>query len=90
MRVGSLFTGVGGFDLGFERAGMECAWTVEYDKQARSVLRKQWPDVPHYQDIHDVGRSLRPIQHEPRDRNMSDAKERERGGPTNFTSLPAG
>jgi DNA (cytosine-5)-methyltransferase 1 len=54
-RVGSLFSGVGGFDLGLERAGMECAWTVEYDKQARSVLRKHWPDVPHYEDVHDVG-----------------------------------
>ena len=54
-RFGSLFSGVGGFDLGFERAGMKCAWTVEYDKQARSVLRKRWPDVPHYEDVHNVG-----------------------------------
>jgi len=54
MRVGSLFSGVGGFDLGFERAGMKCAWTVEYDKQARSVLRKHWPEVSHYEDVHDV------------------------------------
>ena len=63
MRFGSLFSGVGGFDLGFERAGMKCAWTVEYDKQARSVLRKHWPDVPHYEDVHNVGPSqLTPIQ----------------------------
>ena len=55
MKFGSLFSGVGGFDLGLERAGMECAWTVEYDKQARSVLRKQWPNVSHYEDVHDVG-----------------------------------
>ena len=57
MKFGSLFSGVGGFDLGLERAGMECAWTVEYDKQARSVLRKQWPNVSHYEDVHDVGSS---------------------------------
>ncbi len=46
MRYGSLFSGVGGFDLGLERAGMECAWMCEKDPQARSVLRRHWPDVP--------------------------------------------
>lgn len=32
MKYGSLFTGIGGFDLGFDRAGMECAWQVEIDR----------------------------------------------------------
>ena len=44
MRVGSLFSGVGGFDLGFERAGIEIAWQAENDKHAAAVLAKHWPD----------------------------------------------
>lgn len=45
LRVGSLFSGIGGFDLGFERAGMEVAWQCELDKHARAVLAKHWPGV---------------------------------------------
>lgn len=52
MRFGSLFAGIGGFDLGFERAGMECAWQVENDHFCRAVLKKHWPDVPLFGDIH--------------------------------------
>jgi DNA (cytosine-5)-methyltransferase 1 len=55
MKVGSLFSGVGGFDLGLERSGHEIVWQVEYDKQARSILRKHWPDVKIYNDVQQVG-----------------------------------
>ena len=41
--VGSLFSGVGGFDLGFEREGFDVAYQVEFDKHAQSVLRRHWP-----------------------------------------------
>ena len=57
MRVGSLFSGVGGFDLGLERAGHEIVWQVENDKQCRSVLRHHWPNVDLYEDVKDVGRT---------------------------------
>jgi predicted DNA-binding protein YlxM (UPF0122 family) len=48
---GSLFAGIGGFDLGFERAGMTCRWQVEIDPWCRQVLAKHWPDVPKYEDV---------------------------------------
>ena len=51
MKVGSLFSGIGGFDLGLERAGYEIAWQVEIDEYCRKVLRKHWPAVPCHYDI---------------------------------------
>ena len=54
MTFGSLFAGIGGFDLGFENAGMECAWQVENDKFCLAVLQRHWPDVPKYKDVRDV------------------------------------
>lgn len=46
-----MFAGVGGFDLGLERAGMTCVGQVEIDKHARSVLEKHWPNVPKHDDV---------------------------------------
>lgn len=54
LRVGSLFSGVGGFDLGLERAGMTTVFQVEWDEKCQSVLRRHWPDVPKFKDIRDV------------------------------------
>lgn len=51
MKVGSLFSGIGGFDLGLERAGMEITWQSEIDPYASRVLKKHWPNVPNLGDI---------------------------------------
>ncbi|MGE4297010.1 MAG: DNA cytosine methyltransferase [Desulfovibrionaceae bacterium] len=54
MRFGSLFAGIGGFDLGLKWAGMECAWQVEIDPFCVRVLEKHWPEVPRYGDIKNI------------------------------------
>jgi DNA (cytosine-5)-methyltransferase 1 len=51
MTFGSLFAGIGGFDLGLERAGMQCRWQVEIDAYASSVLAKHWPGVARWGDV---------------------------------------
>ncbi len=51
MTFGSLFAGIGGFDLGFERAGMRCEWQVEIDPYCRRVLQMHWPDVRRHDDV---------------------------------------
>lgn len=53
---GSLFAGIGGFDLGFERAGMVCKWQVEIDDYATKVLAKHWPHVHRERDIRECGK----------------------------------
>ena len=48
MKFGSLFTGIGGFDLGFERAGMECAYQSETDKFCSELLSQKWPKIKNH------------------------------------------
>src|SRR5690242_1053377 len=52
---GSLFSGIGGFDLGFERAGMRTVWQVEIGEFARKVLCKNFPGIPLHEDIRNCG-----------------------------------
>jgi len=54
MTFGSLFSGIGGIDLGLERAGMTCKWQVEIDDFCQKVLTKHWPNVLKYKDIKEV------------------------------------
>jgi len=54
LSVGSLFTGIGGIDLGLERAGMRVVWQAESDDYCYAVLRKHWPDVPNYGDVRNI------------------------------------
>jgi DNA (cytosine-5)-methyltransferase 1 len=51
MKVLDLFSGIGGFSLGLERAGMETIAFCEFDECARKVLKKHWPNVPIYEDV---------------------------------------
>lgn len=51
MKFVSLFAGVGGFDLGLEKAGHTCIGQVEINKHARKVLDKHWPNVPKHDDV---------------------------------------
>jgi len=51
LTFGSLFTGIGGIDLGLERAGMQCRWQSEIDPYASRVLAKHWPDIPNLGDV---------------------------------------
>ena len=54
MRVLDLFSGIGGFSLGLERAGMETVAFCEIEPFCQKVLRKHWPDVPIYDDIKEL------------------------------------
>jgi len=56
MKFISLFAGIGGLDLGLERAGMECVAQVEIDDFCQKVLTKHWANVPKYKDVRDVGK----------------------------------
>ena len=60
--LGSLFSGAGGFDYGFDQAGFDILFQVEIDKTARSVLSRHWPDVPKFDDVCKVGKkNLSPV-----------------------------
>lgn len=52
--VGSVFSGVGGFDLGLERVGMQIKWQIEIDDYATKILEKHWLNVRRYKDVKEV------------------------------------
>jgi len=62
LTVGSLFAGIGGFDLAAERCGMQVRWQVEIDPFCQRVLAKHWPNVRRYADVREcVAANLEPV-----------------------------
>lgn len=63
MRIGSLFAGIGGLELGLEWAGVgHTVWQVEKDPYCRQVLAEHWPDATRYDDVCTVGaHNLAPV-----------------------------
>ena len=62
LTVGSLFTGIGGIDLGLERAGMEIKWQVENNEFCIQVLEEHWPTVRRFTDVRELsGSSLEAV-----------------------------
>lgn len=51
---GSVFTGIGGFDLGIERAGWKAVWQIENDRYCNRIMKGMFPDVPKHGDIRTV------------------------------------
>lgn len=56
----SFFTGIGGFDLGFERAGITPVFQCEIDEFCKDVLEQHWPNLKRFDDVRDIEASSIP------------------------------
>jgi len=54
VNVLDLFSGIGGFSLGLERAGLRTVAFCEIEPYCRAVLRKRWPQVPCFEDVREL------------------------------------
>jgi DNA (cytosine-5)-methyltransferase 1 len=63
VKVGSLFSGVGGLDLGFERQGFSISWACDKEKSCRKILAKHFPNTTIYEDV----RTIDPLKTSPVD-----------------------
>lgn len=66
IRVGSAFSGIGGFELGVEESwdhlGVETVWQIEKDSFCQQVLKKHWPNATLHEDITTIEpSSLEPV-----------------------------
>lgn len=57
LRVGSLFSGIGGFDLGLELSGFEIGWMCESSRFARGILARHWPELVIHNDVRNLHES---------------------------------
>ena len=64
IKIGSLFAGIGGFELGLERGipNSKTVWQVEQDKYCQTILKKHWPQAQLFDDVCTVGaHNLEPV-----------------------------
>lgn len=62
MKLGSLFSGIGGFDAGFYEAGFDITWMVEKEPFCQAVLKTHFPGVKLFSDVKEVGKhNLEPV-----------------------------
>ena len=54
MKYFSLFSGIGGLDLGFDRAGLRCVGQCEFDPFCRDVLEQHWPGLLRFEDVREL------------------------------------
>jgi DNA (cytosine-5)-methyltransferase 1 len=62
-KAASLFSGIGGIDLGFERAGFEIIFQCEIDKFCRNILETHWPNIPRHENIKELHAADIPNSH---------------------------
>lgn len=53
-KAASLFSGIGGFDIGLERAGFGITFQCEINKFCLSILKRHWPNIPHHENIKEL------------------------------------
>jgi len=59
---GSLFSGIGGLDLGFDRAGFMTSWQVDNHRFCQAVLKTHFPNAQLFSDVRECGRhNLAPV-----------------------------
>ena len=63
LRMASLFSGIGGFDLGFEAAGFTTTFQCEIHKFCLAILRKHWKTVPRWENIKNLSHATIPLSH---------------------------